>query len=200
MLTPVERVLILKNIDLLQGVGPRDLAVLAGVAREVEIWEGEKIYEDKDPADALYVVVQGKVRISTGDRVLSEVGSGEAFGTWSLVDDSARGHQAVCIEDGIVLALEREEFYEVAADNTALLRELLRVLARRLRKLVEERPEEARVEGEGIDKSEQAAKETPAPLPAQPMSPGASLEAAVLDRPSPAAPDQTKEATSSEPE
>ena len=97
MLTPVERVLILRNIDLLQGVGPRDLAVLASVTREQEIWEGQKIYEEEDPADAIYVVVEGRVRISTKDQVLSEVGPGEAFGTWSLVDDSARGHEAVCI-------------------------------------------------------------------------------------------------------
>jgi len=194
MLTPVERVLILRNIDLLQGVGPRDLAVLASVTREQEIWEGQKIYEEEDPADAIYVVVEGRVRISTKDQVLSEVGPGEAFGTWSLVDDSARGHEAVCIEDGVVLALEREEFYEVAADNATILGELLRVLARRLRKLVEERPEEARVEGEGSEKPDLgAAAEAPAELPAQPVSPGASLEAAVLDRPSPAAPDQTEE-------
>jgi CRP-like cAMP-binding protein len=196
MLTPVERVLILKNIDLLEGVGPRDLAVLAGAAREEEIWEGQKIYDETDPADALYVVVKGRVRISTGDRVLSEVKPGESFGTWSLVDDSPRGHQAVCIEDGAVLALEREEFYEVAADQSAILRELLRVLARRLRKLVEERPEEARLAGEGAAEpatahgGEAAGGEV---RPATPPSPGASLEAAVLDRSATPEPEKTEE-------
>lgn len=185
MLTPVERVLILRNIDLLQGVGPRDLAVLAGVAREEKIWEGQRIYGEEDLADCLYVIVEGRVRISTGDRLIAEMGPGEAFGTWSLVDDSARGQAAVCVEDGIALALEREGFYEAAADSPIFLKELLRVLARRLRKLVEERPEEAQVEGERVEKPELVETATAREEPRPGTSPLAesSLEAAVLDRP-----------------
>jgi hypothetical protein len=93
----------------------------------------------------------------------------------------------------------REDFYEVAADETTLLRELLRVLARRLRKLVEERPEEARVEGEGVEATPEPEqeKEKAAADPkgdgtgeAKPATTaperGASLEAAVLDRTPPA--------------
>lgn len=185
MLTPVERVLILRNIDLLKGVGPRDLAVLAGVAREEKIWEGQKIYGEEDLADCLYVIVEGRVRLSTGGRMIGEMGVGEAFGTWSLVDDSARGQEAVCLEDGVVLALEREEFYEAAADSPIFLKELLRVLARRLRKLVEERPEEAQVEGERVEKPELVETATAREEPRPGTSPlaEASLEAAVLDRP-----------------
>lgn len=188
MLTPVERVLILRNVDLLQGVGPRDLAVLAGVAREEKIWEGQKIYGEEDLADCLYVIVEGRVRLSTGGRMIGEMGVGEAFGTWSLVDDSARGQEAVCLEDGIVLALEREEFYEAAADSPIFLKELLRLLARRLRKLVEERPEDAQVEGEKVERVEkpelvETATSREEPRPGTSPLAEASLEAAVLDRP-----------------
>jgi hypothetical protein len=44
MLTPVERVLILKGVDLLKDVGPRHLLGLANVAREIEIFDGDTIY------------------------------------------------------------------------------------------------------------------------------------------------------------
>lgn len=168
MLTAVERVLILQNIDLLREVGPRHLLGLTDVAREVAIWNGQTIYQETDPADALYVVVEGRVRLTAGDAV-AEVGPGEAFGTWALVDDAERGQRAECIEDGLVLALNRDEFYDVAADDLTLLMELLRVLAKRLRSLVAQRPEEARVEGEGIDPSP-----TPAPLPEPTIVPAAA--------------------------
>jgi CRP-like cAMP-binding protein len=155
MLTAVERVLILKGADLLRGVGPRHLLGLANVAREIPMYRGDTIYLETDAADALYMVVDGRVRLATEDRVTSEVGPGEAFGTWSLVDDSARGHRAECIEDGVALALAREDFYEVAAADLTILKELVRVLAKRLRELAAAAPqEEARVEGEGIDKTE----------------------------------------------
>ena len=153
MLTPVERVLILKGADLLKDVGPRHLLGLANVAREIEISKGDTLYEEDDPADALYMVVEGRVRLSTGGRSTSEVGPGEAFGTWALVDDSRRGHRAECIEDGLALALQREDFYDCAAGDLTLLQEVVRVLANRLRSLVSDRPDEARVENEGIEKA-----------------------------------------------
>jgi hypothetical protein len=188
MLTSVERVLILKGADLLSDVGPRRLLGLAEVAREVEIAKGDTIYKEDDPADALYMVVEGRVRLSTGGRTMSEVGPGEAFGTWSLVDDSARGHRAECTEDGLTLALHRDEFYDVAAGDLTLLQEVVRALAKRLRTLVAERPEEARVEGEGVEKPEALAKAESANAPVEAAAApklGAALAAAALGRPIP---------------
>ena len=177
MLTPVERVLILKGADLLKEVGPRHLLGLAEVAREIEISKGETLYGEDDLADALYMVVEGRVRLSTGERTTSEVGPGEAFGTWALVDDSKRGHRAECIEDGLALVLQRDDFYDRAAGDLTLLQEVLRVLAKRLRSIVSDRPEEARVEDEGIEKPPEARAEGEAD--AAPTA-GAALEAAAL--------------------
>ena len=176
MLTPVERVLILKGADLLKGVGPRHLLGLAELAREIEISKGDVLYEEDDPADALYMVVEGRVRLSTGGRTTSEVGPGEAFGTWALVDDSRRGHRAECTEDGLALALQREDFYDMAAGDLTLLQEVVRVLAKRLRSLVTDRPEEARVEGEGIEQPEAQVEAEAVIAPTA----GAALEAAAL--------------------
>lgn len=187
MLTPVERVLVLKGADLLKDVGPRHLLGLANVAREIEIFQGERIYDETDPADALYIVVEGKVELHTGDRKMSEVGPGEAFGTWSLVDDAERGHRAECVEDGLALALHRDEFYDIAAGDLALLQELVRVLAKRLRALAQT-PEQARVEGEGVEKPEavveaEMAQGAPSGSGTTPTaSPGDSLKAAALGK------------------
>lgn len=193
MLTAVQRVLILKSADLLREVGPRHLLELAEVAREVELTAGEAIFEEADNADALYMVVEGRVRLSTGERTISEVGPGEAFGTWALVDDSSRGQKAECIEDGVALALHRDAFYDVAAGDLPLLQEVVRALAKRLRALVSERPEEARVEGEGVEKPEamieaEAAGSEPAEEGAPPVTPGTALAAAALGQPAPAVP------------
>ncbi len=215
MLSPVERVLILKGADLLRGVGPRHLLGLANVCREIPMYRGDTIYLETDSADALYMVVEGRVRLSTEDRTTSEVGPGEAFGTWSLVDDSSRGHRAECLEDGMALALAREDFYEVAAADLTILTELVRVLAKRLRELAAgAAPEEARVEGEGLEKPEsmsqteaavEAEREAEAArAPADGTSgagtatAGATLAAAVAGKATPAADETATHATPSE--
>jgi CRP-like cAMP-binding protein len=177
MLTAVERVLILKTADLLKDVGPRHLLGLADVAREIEIAKGETLYDEKDAADALYMVVEGRVRLTTNGETTSEVGPGEAFGTWALVDDGARGHRAECIEDGLALSLQREDFYDRAAGDLTLLQEVVRVLAKRLRSLVVDRPEEARVEGEGVEPPEAQTENAEVT--------GSSLEAAALGQEAP---------------
>ncbi len=186
MLTAIERVLILKGADLLRDVGPRRLLAVAEVAREVELTKGDTIYKEEDAADALYMMVEGRVRLSTGERTISEVGPGEAFGTWALVDDAERGQRAECIEDGLALALHRDGFYDVAAGDLKLLQEVVRALARRLRALVSERPEEARVEGEGVEKpvalAETETFESDAAADAAPASEGTALVAAVLGK------------------
>src|SRR5262245_52239655 len=176
MLTLVERVLILQSADLLRDVGPRHLLRLAEVANEIELSSGVTIYEEDEAANAIYMVVEGRVRLTNPDRKPSEVGPGEAFGTWALVDDSRRGHRAECIEDGLALALRREDFYDRAALDLTLLQEFVRVLAKRLRSLVSDRPQEARVEGEGVEQPEVRAGEHPV----SPPEAGAALEAAAL--------------------
>ena len=190
-MTPVERVLVLQGVDLLKDVGPRHLLALAEVAREVEILAGDTIYREEDSADALYIAVQGRVRLSVDGKLLSEVGPGEAFGSWALVDDAARGQRAECIESGVALALDREEFYELASADLTVLQQVVRVLAKRLRALVADQPGEARVEGEGVEKPE-AVKEieeahaaTTASESAAPTrsTQGAALEAAALGKP-----------------
>src|SRR5207248_7138784 len=85
MLTPEERVMILQGADLLSAAMPRQLLGLAEVAREIEMLKGDRLYEETDRADVLYMVVEGRVRLSVGERMMSDVGPGEAFGTWSLV-------------------------------------------------------------------------------------------------------------------
>ncbi|MFN0149870.1 MAG: Crp/Fnr family transcriptional regulator [bacterium] len=191
MLTPLERVLILKGADILKDVGPRRLLGLADIAREIEIIEGDTIYREDEPADAMYLVVEGRVRLLRGDRAMSEVGPGEAFGSWSLVDDSGRVHRADCIETGLVLALHRDEFYDVAAGDLTLLQGILHALARRLRALAAGRPDEARVEGEGIVKPQALAEAEAAAAAvdaataattadAAPPTSGATLAAAAL--------------------
>ena len=189
MLTAVERVLIFKGADLLRDIGPRRLLELAEVAREIELTQGDAIYQEEDAADALYMVVEGRVRLSAGERAIAEVGPGEAFGTWALVDDSARGQRAECIEDGLALALHRDAFYDVAAGDLTLLQEVVRAMARRLRALVSERPEEARVEGEGTEKPEALVEaestEPTAAGDATPANKGTALAAAALGKTTP---------------
>ena len=130
MLSAAQRVLILRGADLLRDVAQRRLLELAEVAREVELSKGGTIYREEDAADALYMMVEGRVRLCVGDRIIADVGPGEAFGTWAIVDDAERGQRAECIEDGLALAVHRDDFYDVAAGDLRVMQEIGRASCR----------------------------------------------------------------------
>ncbi len=165
MLTSVERVLLLKKIDLLERSAPRALVQLAELAREVEMTPGQVLYAESDLADAVYVVSDGRVRLTNGETTLSEIGPGEAFGTWALVDDSQRDHQAACLDAGTLLALGREDFDEFTVNVPSVLRGMVQVLGTRLRGLAERLPDTARIEAEGTSADVEATDGSPGAPP-----------------------------------
>ena len=89
-MTTVERVLVLKQIDLLESAGPRHLLALAELVREVEMFQGQAIYGEADLADAIYVVFKGRVT-SIGALAL-EGASSNAAGKYFQMTVAMEGH------------------------------------------------------------------------------------------------------------
>ena len=132
MMTVVERVLLLADLDVFTGVRTEDLAQVAASAREDEFVAGELIYEAGDRPDGLHVVVAGSVELVGGGReLLAEAGT--AFGAWGLFDRQPRGLTARALSAVRLLSIEREAFLDVVADNGHLARDLLEALAVRVR-------------------------------------------------------------------
>lgn len=131
----IEKVFLLQNVDLLQGAGSAQLALLASIAEEVEADEGEVLLERGDPTDALYVVIRGRVVLhGVADQSLT-VENGSPFGTWALIDDEPSLVEARAVESTRLLRISRRDFDDLLADYPELGLDLLQGLARRVRSL-----------------------------------------------------------------
>ena len=89
MYTVIEKVIFLQNIELFAEVPTEQLAEVAAIAEEVSFLKGDVIYSENDHSDALYLVVDGHIRLHRGDEEIAVAGDREAFGTWALFDDVA---------------------------------------------------------------------------------------------------------------
>jgi CRP-like cAMP-binding protein len=100
----------------------------------------ESIYKEEDPADALYMVVEG--RVPPIERRSRALGSGSRRSVRDLGPGRRLRARAARrgARDGLALALHRDQFYDVAAGDLMLLQQVVRALAKRLRALVSERP------------------------------------------------------------
>ena len=67
----VERVIALEGVELLQNLGPEQLARIGAIAHEVKVPPGKTILEAGKPIDALYIIVDGAVELSRDGEALT---------------------------------------------------------------------------------------------------------------------------------
>jgi diguanylate cyclase (GGDEF)-like protein len=116
---------------------PELLSMLKGAIHEV-YGPGHVIVREGTPADALFLVVSGRVRVtetarhSQSELLLSELGPGEVFGEVSVLRNQPRAATIISLERTHCLLLESSRFLATVEASPALAFGLLQVLAARL--------------------------------------------------------------------
>lgn len=135
MLSIVEKVIFLQNVDVFSEVPTEQLAYLAAVAEELTFEADERVYSEDEPSDSMYLVLEGAVRLHRGQVLVTTAKNREAFGTWALFDDEPRVVSATCTEAVRLLRVDKDDFIEVLADNVQITQGVLKAIVRRLRAL-----------------------------------------------------------------
>jgi CRP-like cAMP-binding protein len=133
----------LGRVNVFAGLPPAYLRRIAGLGEVEEHAAGALVFAEGAPGDKLYLILEGKVRISRnvsgmGEEALAVLGAGDYFGEMALIDDfprsaDARAHDEACklfviskknLED--LLFVDRDLAYD-------LLWNFVRTLSSRLR-------------------------------------------------------------------
>jgi CRP/FNR family cyclic AMP-dependent transcriptional regulator len=136
MLTTVEKVLFLQDVDIFEFTSTEDLAHIAAITDEVEIKADETIFKEGEFPDAMYIVSEGKVSLSRAGQEVMVAKHKDVFGTWALFDDEPRVATATTTEDTHLLRIDKEEFIDLLADHVAITQSVLKTMVKRLRKLM----------------------------------------------------------------
>ena len=134
-MTVVERAVALRKVEAFRAVPIDQLAHVAAVAREEAFAAGSVLFREGDPPESLYVVLAGKIRLHRAGKEFGKALAGEPLGTWSLFIDHPRRGTAEVAEDARVLVLDRDEFYEVLAEQVEVTRSMVQDLVSRLLEL-----------------------------------------------------------------
>ena len=133
----VDRIEQLKRIDLFAGLKPEALALIASVATEETHALGTKIFQHGDAGDKLYLILDGRVRISRevpgmGEEALAVLGPGQVFGEMALLDESPRSADARVHERCRLLAIPKDGFDDLLFMHKDLAYEVLWSMVRML--------------------------------------------------------------------
>lgn len=133
---------VLATIRLCEGLSSESLDRIAAIATEDTFDKGHVLFREGEIGEQLYLVLEGKVRISRqisgmGEEALAVMGPGEEFGEMALIDDSPRSADAVAHEACKLLIITREAFEDLLYIHKDLAYEILwnfiKILSGRLR-------------------------------------------------------------------
>lgn len=137
MLTIVEKVIFLQDVDIFEYTTTEDLAHIAAITQECEYTAGAVIYEEGEMSDSMYLVIEGSVALRRGGKEVMLAKEKDAFGTWSLFDDEPRVVSAVAAEGTHLLKIDKEDFFDLLADHVQITQSILKAIVKRLRSLID---------------------------------------------------------------
>ena len=110
----------------LRGGAPYDLAPLLDAFEPVTLARGAPLFRIGDKADGWYVVITGRLRVSLidddgNDKVIVELGAGEALGDLALLTGAAREVTAVAARDTTVARVKPDVFLRWIDEYPTLL-------------------------------------------------------------------------------
>jgi signal transduction histidine kinase len=128
-----ERMQILKSVNIFQDSTEDILAELARSMEEVNIGQGEVVFHKGDLLHAMYIIVEGRVKVHDEEHEFTQFQSRQYFGEYSLIDSSVRSASVTTMEDTRLLRLDKTVFDNIISKNVDIARAILKALIKRLR-------------------------------------------------------------------
>ncbi|HWH91506.1 MAG TPA: DUF1003 domain-containing protein [Candidatus Binatia bacterium] len=129
----------LRHVPLFESLDDEAARRLCQLLQSIDCKAKTSLFRTGDEGDAMYLIEQGKVRISMHatdgrDMTLTELGRGDFFGEMALLGDGQRrSADAIVAEDARLAVLSREHFLSFVRSSPDVSLELLTALANRLR-------------------------------------------------------------------
>lgn len=133
MLSTIEKVLVLKTVNLFENIPDHVLATIAEIVAELEYPAGQTIIHKGEVGDSMYVIVSGKVRAHDGNVVFNYLEERDVFGELAVLDTEPRTASITAEVNTTVFRLQQADFYTVMADYPQVSQSVIRVILGYLR-------------------------------------------------------------------
>lgn len=129
---------VLKKVPIFEGLNDEEYTQVASLMKEREYKRDEVIFTQDQMGDALFVIVEGRVKVALYSEagkeiILSILKNGDFFGEMSLLDGEPRSANVVSLDKSKILILERLNFAGYLEKSPTLTLKILKVLSKRLR-------------------------------------------------------------------
>jgi CRP-like cAMP-binding protein len=125
--------------ELLDGMSQQTVERFNAKTRTTRLRRGDWIFVPGDPADSIYVLQKGRMKITAlgpdGHEIVHEIlGPGEIFGDTSTLLGVPRTTSAQALEASLLWEIRQKDFESLLIANPELSLQLLKLVGRRLKK------------------------------------------------------------------
>jgi CRP-like cAMP-binding protein len=130
---------LLSSVELFSELDPDELAAVAAVAKQRTVPRDTTIFHAGDPAESVFVVANGRVKIVTTSSdgkefILTILGAGQVFGEMALLESAPRSASVITGTAVELLVINRQDFQHLLETEPRITRKLLTILSQRLRR------------------------------------------------------------------
>ena len=137
MLLTIEKVIILKSIELFSEISESDLLAVSMEFETVEYDVNQVIINQGDIGTTMYIVISGEVNVEINDNVVATLGEKSIFGELSVFDPEPRSATIKTTEKTILFKIESEIMYDLIGRYTNVAKGIIKILSQRIRNLNE---------------------------------------------------------------
>lgn len=133
MLLAIERVAILKSVDIFANTPDYILASVAAIVEEVTIDAHETLFQEGAVESSMYLVVDGEVLVHSKGAPIIQLGPGQSVGELAALDPEPRSASVTANVDTLLFRIDKVPLDEVMADRPEIAQGIIVALCRRIR-------------------------------------------------------------------
>lgn len=133
MLLTIEKVIILKSINLFSEISESDLLAVAMQLEEIEYEAGSVVMRQGDLCTAMYILVEGEVDVEVNGKVVATLKDKNVFGELAALDPEPRSATIITKKESLLFKIDSVLLYNLIAEYTDVARGIIKILCQRLR-------------------------------------------------------------------
>lgn len=136
MAKPDGKLELLSKVSLFEHCTPKELQLIAQLTDQIDVPAGDVLTREGTPGREFYVIVEGKAKVTLGDKEVATLGAGDFFGEMAIVDQGPRAATVTAETPMRLYLVDHQPFWTMVHTAPSVAQNVMRALAQRLREAV----------------------------------------------------------------
>jgi len=135
-LSLIEKMIILKTVSIFSNTPDNILSKIASFTQDVFLEKNRVLFKQGDLNPALYIIVEGSVKVYDEEQLIVKLGDRETIGELSTLFSEPETVSVATLEDTHLLSLTHSDRFELMREQHEIVQGIIRVLVQRLRSII----------------------------------------------------------------